>query len=227
MKSPWFPIGHAQVLDTTVSTLAGAGFNVARTRLAVSADNARFFGTLDLETAVATGVHLAVGIRNSIDRSLPIACAAGSRVFVCDNLAFSSEIVVARKHTRFGAARFNEAICRAVQGLGQYREVEADRIRRFQQKELSDDAADALLLRAFEQRIISALTLPRVIAEWRAPSFEEFQPRTLWSLFNAVTTVLADRQQVNPQQFAATTIKLHEFFGAERAAAEIASSMAV
>jgi hypothetical protein len=132
---------------------------------------------------------------------------------VCDNLAFSSEIVVARKHTRYGETRFHEAICQAVKSLGQYREVEAGRIRRFQNTDLTDDQSDSLMLRAFEKGVVSSLLLPRVIKEWRHPTFEEFEPRTVWSLFNAFTTVLGERQRTNPQQFASLTIRLQEMLG--------------
>lgn len=223
----WFPLSHGQVLTTTLDTLDRAGFEVTRTRLALSRDDSRFFATVDLQTPIASGVRLAIGIRNSIDKSLPIGFCAGHRTFVCDNLAFSSEIVVARKHTRFGAVRFSEAICRAVQTLNAYRETEAARIRRFQNTDLSSDAADALLLRAFERDIISAPLLPRVIREWRQPTFEEFAPRTLWSLLNSFTTVLTERQKSNPQQFAAITIQLHNFFQKETSTPETINAIAV
>ena len=153
---------------------------------------------------------MALGIRNSNDKSLPIAFCGGSRTITCDNLAFSSEVVIASKHTRFGEVRFNEAISRAVQLLHQFRETEAARIQRWQHRELSIDTADALLIRAYERQVITAPLLPCVIREWRQPSFEEFRPRTLWSLFNAFTTVLAARQRSNPQRFAARTIRLHD-----------------
>lgn len=210
----WFPISHGCVLDRTVETLTQAGFEVARSHLGLTRHGTRFFATLDLQTPVVPGVTLAVGIRNSIDRSLPISFCAGSRVLVCSNLAFRSEIVVSRKHTKNGQTRFNEAIARAVQTLHQYRDIEADRIRRFQLTELTPDAADAILLRVFERQIITAPLLPRVIHEWRQPSFEDFQPRTLWSLFNACTAILAERQQSNPQLFSWLTIRLHDLFDA-------------
>jgi len=74
--------------------LKEGGFRIDRERLALSRNDARFFGTLDLQSAVAPGVTLAVGVRNSLDKSLPIGFAAGARVMVCDNLAFRSEITV-------------------------------------------------------------------------------------------------------------------------------------
>jgi Domain of unknown function (DUF932) len=224
----WFPLPHVQVLDTARQPLDAAGFHVSRTRLALARNGARFFGTLDLQSPVAAGVTLAVGVRNSIDKSLPISFCAGARVFICDNLAFSSEIVIARKHTRFGQARFTEAICRAVQSLHQYREAEAARVRRWQHTKLSADAADALLLRAYERQVITTPLLPRVIQEWRQPSFEEFRPRTLWSLFNAFTTVLGERRRTNPQLFSALTIRLHQLLGGDRTTGEgLAPALAV
>lgn len=43
---------------------------------------------------------VSIGIRNSYDMSMSIGVALGFRVFVCDNLAFSGEIHVMRKHTK-------------------------------------------------------------------------------------------------------------------------------
>ncbi len=204
----WFPVGHNTVLDKVLSTLDGAGFVPQRSTLALSADNAKFFATVDLRLPVSPGVTLAVGVRNSIDRSLPISFCAGNRVFVCDNLAFRSEIVVSRKHTKNGKDRYIEAICKAVGALPEFANAESNRIRRFQQLELSDDMADAVLLRAYERGIVSHYYLPRVVSEWRKPTFEEFRPRTMWSLENAFTTVLGDLAKRNPQRFCAMTINL-------------------
>jgi hypothetical protein len=204
----WFPLSHGAVLRRVEDGLNQAGFNIRTVRMALSRGNARFFGTLDLESAVATGVTLAVGVRNSIDKSLPIAFCAGSRVFVCDNLAFRSEITVARKHTRFGEVRFGEALSRAVQSLHQFRETEEARVRQFQHTPLTDERAESIMLRAYDQDIVSHRMLPRVLAEWRTPTFEDFGERTLWSLFNAFTTVLGDVSRSNPQRFSALTIAL-------------------
>src|ERR1041384_4160845 len=49
----------------------------------------------------ATKADLAsvLGVRNSYDRSLAVGLTLGSRVFCCDNLAFSGEVTMHRKHT--------------------------------------------------------------------------------------------------------------------------------
>lgn len=41
-----------------------------------------------------------LGLKNSHDKSLPIGIAFGSRVFDCDNLAFSADHVIRRKTRR-------------------------------------------------------------------------------------------------------------------------------
>jgi hypothetical protein len=197
------------VLETVRGTLHEAGYEVKKECLALSKDGQRFFGTLDLSTSVASGVCLAVGVRNSTDKSFPLGFCAGERVFVCDNLAFHSELMVRRKHTLHGEARFSAAIADAVVGLGTFREEQEHRIKRLQHMELPPEVSDSLILRSFERGIINSHQLPKVIKEWREPSFEEFQDKTAWSLLNAYTTVLRDRATSHPTQFAAQTMRLH------------------
>lgn len=103
---------------------------IDRTILALSGDRARFFGTLTRRTPLSDGVNVAVGLRSSIDKSIALQWYCGSRVFVCDNLAFSAEAQITRKHTRFGIDRYQEAICKVVGELTDYREYEAYRMPR-------------------------------------------------------------------------------------------------
>jgi len=205
----WFPVRHGQVLDAVLNTLESSSFRVQKTQLSLSADNARFFGTLDLSTPLVEGTALAVGVRNSVDKTFPLGFCAGCRVFVCDNLAFHSELLVARKHTVNGSTRFQEAIAVAVKSLGQFREAEALRITNMRAFQLSDVQADSLMLRAYERALIPLRTLPQVVQAWRRPSHPEFEDRTLWSLMNAFTGAMKDRSVSNPERFALQTIRLN------------------
>src|ERR1700745_3184185 len=86
----WFPIKHSDVLDAVLETVDQTGFAVEKMRLGASPTGGQLFGALDLCCPSADGVSLAVGIRNSINQTLPLGFIAGTRVFVCDNLAFRS-----------------------------------------------------------------------------------------------------------------------------------------
>lgn len=213
----WFPVSHSRVLDTVKSTLTDAGFEIQKLALGLSRDGHRFFGTLDLTTPVHTGVALAVGVRNSTDQTFPLGFCAGNRVFCCDNLAFHSELMVRKKHTINGERRFSTAISAAVSGLAVFKDQEHDRIQRFLTTELTEEQADSYILRAYEKNVFSIRDLPRVIHEWRNPSFEEFRPRTVWSLFNAVTTVLTERSVSSPNQFTAQTMRLNALLSGAKA----------
>jgi hypothetical protein len=205
----WHPVSHVRVLDTVKETLRGAGYTVKSEKYGLARADARFFGVLDLETPLAQGVGLSVGVRNSVDKSFPLGFAAGSRVFVCDNLAFRSELLVRRKHTINGMKAFGTAIGSAVASLTSFKEAEEVRIRRMAEMELTPAQASHVILSAFRRGIISSLQLPKVCEEWEEPKHDEFRPRTAWSLFNAFTEVLKPRAISAPQQFVASTIRLN------------------
>lgn len=210
----WFPVSHGRVLTIVKQTLGEAGFNVTGERFGLSHEARRFFGVLDLEAKLADGVTLAVGVRNSVDKTFPIGFAAGNRVFCCDNLAFRSELMVRRKHTRNGEANFLTDIAAGVMKLTEFRTVEAARIELMQAAPITDELAESMMLRAFERGIIGPRELPRVIKEWREPTFEEFQPRTAWSLFNAATTVFGDGAAAQPQKHLVRTMRWNAMFQA-------------
>lgn len=204
----WYPIAHRNVLDAVETMLGESGFVIAKSRYALSRGDAQFFGTLDLTSEIAAGVSLSVGIRNSINQTLPLGFAAGSRTMVCDNLAFRRELLVSRKHTLNGGVRFREAIAHAVKELEVFQRVEGQRIEFMRGAECDDIRAESFMLRAYERRVVSHRLLPDVIRGWREPGHDEFQARTVWSLYNAFTGALTDRARTNPQQHSSLTMKL-------------------
>lgn len=206
----WYPLPHREVLTTTESMLMYSGFEVSNQRFMVGHEGLRFFGVLDIRSDVANGVSLAVGIRNSNDRTFPISFCVGNRVFCCSNLSFSSEIVISKKHTKNGRMRFNEGVGDAVNRLHQYRLVESERIERLQNKVLTYHEANSFILRAGEEGRIGWRDIPRVIEEWRQPSHQEFEPRTAYSMLNCVTEILKPRFERQPHRTAAQTIQLQQ-----------------
>ena len=206
----WHPVAHSTVLDTVTTTLTAAGYTIKSQALAVARDGHRFFGTLDLATPLTDGVALAVGIRNSTDKSFPLGFAGGSRVFVCSNLCFDAELLVKRKHTTRAVTRWNNEIAEAVQKLDTFKQHESVRIARLMRADLTDDQALALIVRAMEQHVIAPVTVPKVLTEWRTPSHDygTGERPSAWRLLNSFTTVLGKRAVSNPTEYAGQTIRL-------------------
>jgi hypothetical protein len=198
----WFPVRHLDVLEAVEETIDGANFQVKSCQLSVSKQNHRFFGILDLISDLAEGVSLSVGIRNSNDKTFPIGFCIGNRTFVCDNLSFSSEIIISKRHTRFGEDRFREGISSVVAKLQDYRQLEAKRIELLQEQPFTDERAESTVLRAWDKGIVGTRMLRPLLDEWREPSFEEFQSRTAWSMLSAYTHIAKDRQSRYPNKAA-------------------------
>ena len=98
----WQPIPHATLLAEVEGALGRNGLRVTGEEHAVAREGDRYFGLLQVANGKAPEDHAWVlGLRNSHDQSFPAGLVVGSRVLACDNLAFSGEIVLARKHTRW------------------------------------------------------------------------------------------------------------------------------
>ena len=93
----WHPVSHVKVLDTVKETLHGAGYVIKSEKYGLAGQ--RPLRRPRPRDPARPRAGLSVGVRNSVDKSFPLGFAAGSRVFVCDNLAFRSELLVRRKHT--------------------------------------------------------------------------------------------------------------------------------
>lgn len=196
----WFPVPHLDVCEAVEETIVAAGFTIKSCQFSVSQGNQRFFGVMDLISELVEGVSLSVGIRNSNDKSFPIGFCIGNRTFVCDNLAFSSEIVISRRHTRFGENRFREGIASVVAKLRDYQVLEAQRIERLQCQKISDSQAESVILRAWDSGIVGTRMLRPLIDQWRQPAFPDFEARNAWSLLSAYTYVAKNRQRRYPNK---------------------------
>ncbi len=209
----WHPVAHTRVLDTVTDRLADMNIPVRREQLGLTHDGARFFGTLDLDLDVYGGdVSLSVGIRNSIDKSISAGLAVGERVFVCDNLCFSGEIVAMRKHTRHILRDLDGKVTEALVQLDKFRELAGQRIERLHNLTLTDSQAHDLMVRAADRGCIAWSGIGRVLAEYREPQHDVFLPRNAWSLMNAFTEVAKVGFQKNPVRASVQTIQLTSLF---------------
>lgn len=208
-EGKWRPVPHGQVLRYAESALLAAGYEIRKMNLGLSRDNSKFFGVASLTTPIVPGVGLAVGLRSSTDKSIALQFCFGDRVLCCDNLAFQSTTVVTRKHTTFGIDRYQEAIGKAISELQDFRAMQSKRIEWMRETEMTDERAEASLLRAFEQGILGNRNLETAIKEWRQPSFQDFRERkNVWRCFNSITSALRPRIKSNPQAHASATIRL-------------------
>jgi hypothetical protein len=141
---------------------------------------------------------LVVGLRNSHDKRFPAGLVVGASVFVCDNLAFSGEIVVTRKHTKGIYEALPGMLLGAIAKLPLVFKAQDQKVLAYKSADLTTAQADHLILNLFREKVLSVTDIRRVLGEWEGEEKEgarhfrhaEFAPRNAWSLFNGVTEVL-------------------------------------
>ncbi len=208
----WFPLPHRHLVTEVEDQLKDAGFRILAQTHAVSHGGHRYFGLLEVsQTGISPNSDhgWVIGLRNSHDKTFPAGLVAGTRVFVCDNLAFSGLIQIRRKHTRFAVRDLRQLTARAVGQLGTHL-VDLDRrIDAYRNRRLTDSAAHDLVIKATDCRAITPTQIPEVLRNWRDPEYPDFHPRNAWSLFNAFTEVFKD---INPHTAITRGEALHGLF---------------
>ena len=201
---------HAFATDT-VDAIENAGFTVAQEDYAITKDEQRMFGLLNVSRPVAPsyGVPVApsygvpalhkpawnmlVALRGAHDQSISRGLAIGSRVMVCSNLCFHGDLGNwNRKQTTNIARRIPEMVADAVSGLGHAGDRLTVDFDAFNAKQITRDTGDKVLLDIYRSGGFSASQLGRAIADWDDCSVEEHTAngRSLWWLFNSATHAL-------------------------------------
>ena len=147
-----------------------------------------------------------VGLRNSHVQKYPAGLVVGSWVFVCDNLAFSGEVSVTRKHTTNIRRDLQGLVSKAVGFLSERWLDQETRINAYRDYNVTNVRAHDLIIKALDARVITTQQVVKVLQEWREPQHEEFQARNAWSFFNSFTEVL---KGTNPFILAPRTQTLH------------------
>lgn len=198
------PIPHHEIVTGLRFTLGFYGHEIVEEGHAVMPDGARYFGLMTLRSSWGELYTDVVGLRNSHDKAFPIGIAFGSRVFVCDNMAFMGDRVIRRKHTAKSRGDLPGLLSEIVQSLQLVRVAQNQRLLAYQGCELSAEQADHAILEIYRHNVINIQRVPDLIAEWEAPRFDWGKP-TAWRLFNAATLILADKVMERPR----LTAELH------------------
>jgi len=186
----WSPIPHILLIEEVERALKANGLKIASQAHSLTHDQSRYFGLMEVQNGEAHEDYAYVlGLRNSHDKRFPAGLVAGATVFVCDNLSFSGEIKIARKHTRFILRDIPSLTQDAIGRLMQRWHHQDERIVAYKGKNVTDRVAHDLIIRSTDVGAATPRQIPSILKEWRDPKYQEFQTRNVWSLFNAFTEV--------------------------------------
>jgi hypothetical protein len=188
-------VPHAEVVTEILADLGRRNLTVTKESYSLSPDCNRLFGVLDTrDTLIPDGMGIAIGIRNSHDRTLALGVCAGTRVFVCDNLAFSGEVVRYRKHTRRISAP--DVIRGAIDQILDSARREARWLEQLQGRQLSNVRSKVILMDLLRAGACTSQQLQQVVRAYfdTPPDLERLvAPHSAWDLFNCVTRTYRDQ----------------------------------
>lgn len=193
------PIPHAQAVELVCDSLRNSGYTICDEAHGLARGGDRYFGLFEVRGAGVLGDdhNLVVGLRNAHDHAFRWSVAMGSRVFVCDNLAFSGEVEIGRKHTARIEADMPKLAMAAIGQLADIRRMQERRFAEYKRREIANATANDLLVRTIEAGVLPVTKLKTALAEWKAPRHEEFRAAgpTLWRLYNAITEAIKGRAE--------------------------------
>lgn len=190
------PIAHHEIVELMRYTLGFYQHEIAEEHHAITPDGSRYFGVMCLRSPYGDYTDM-LGLRNSHNKSLPIGIAFGSRVFVCDNLAFSADHVIRRKHTVRAKRELPALLAEIIQPLGDQRLSQNQRLLAYRETSLTDEATDHAIMSMYRQDIIGVQAIGHVLKAYDEPP-HDWGDKTAWRLFNAATFALAGKVAEKP-----------------------------
>jgi hypothetical protein len=190
------PVPHHEIVELMRYTLGFYEHEIVEEAHSVTPDGARYFGVLSLRSPYGDYTDM-LGLRNSHDKSLPIGIAFGSRVFVCDNLAFSADHVIRRKHTVRAKRELPGLLAEIIQPLKDQRLMQNHKMVLYKNCPLADEMADHAIMDLYRRDIIGVQGIGHVLKAYEEPP-HPWGDRSAWRLFNAATFALAGKVAEKP-----------------------------
>ncbi len=186
----YHPVPYGRFVEEVELHVPRFGLTVRSSQYALAREGSQMFGVLTCTNGHDAGDYaLAIGFRNSYDRSLSVGLVAGTRVFCCDNLAFSGEVQMHRKHTANVFRDLPDLIYRMLSQVAVLKARTDEEIAAMRVLTVSEERAHHLMVEAVRKNVLPASRLPKLIEAWEQPRHAEFKPRTAWSLLNAFSEV--------------------------------------
>ena len=181
-------------------------FTMDRSQFGLARDGQQMFGVHTFKNG-DENLGLSIGFRNSYDKSMSVGIAIGASVFVCDNLAFTGEVTILRKHTLNVWQDLEEMMVTSIyRSRNNFNRIVED-AEEMKYAYLSNDNAFRLLGFLYGKGVLMPRQLPVVKREWINPSSKEFSNNSLWSFYNCCTEALKSSP---PSRIMEKHIKLHE-----------------
>ena len=181
------PIPHHTLVELTREALDRTGLEIVEEEHALARGGDRYFGGFSLRGDDIQGDDrkIVLGLRNAHDRSFAASIAIGNQMMVCENLCFSSDVKLARRHTVHILKDLPRVLSSAVSRVTSHWVDMGKRMDAYKNTEV--ESASDLLVELVDAKALPARDIYKTVQEFRDPRHDEFKGGSLWTLYNSVT----------------------------------------
>ena len=183
------PIPHALLVDEAHEALDRAGLEVLEEEHALGRGGLRYFGGFAIKGTdmEASDRRLVVGLRNAHDKSFAASVCIGNQMMVCENLCFSSDVKLARRHTTNILRDLPMVLSNAISRVVSHWADMGKRIESYKNTEVQRDRCADMVIDLVDAKAFPARDVYKAVQEFRNPRHDEFKGGSLWTLYNGIT----------------------------------------
>lgn len=191
--STYHPLPYTQgiemVMQAAEPILTPQGFKYQSSRFEMAREGRVMAGDIMYSHAMG-GLYAAVHLVNSYDKTIAFQVTAALVVQVCLNgmhMPHGAQVFCVRKHTPMIREDAPHLIEQAITQVPDVFESGVLARRRFKETPISTGEAYQLIFEGLDKNIISPSMILPIRADYLYPQQEEFEPGSMWGLYNAFT----------------------------------------
>ena len=207
------PVSHSSIINAAYEQLDRHNLVATNEFFNSSSDGRKVIGGLDIIHPDAPHLGMRLAFRNSYDKSMSVAFAAGAVAWICSNGMITGEIQYMRKHTGTVVNELNGKIITTINQLDEHFQKILNHSKQLHQIDLTKQQYAELVGRLY---IIDKIVIPTQLSiiskEIEQPTFKDFEDLNAWSLYNHVTYSLKNS---HPSTYLDQHTEFHNFMEKE------------
>ncbi len=182
------PVGYADALAILEDTVkAVLGLELLSETYGLNQKGNQLFAHFIFDADDTDG-GLAVGLRQSLNKTLALGTVVGKGVFVCDNLLLCGELKVVRKNTTNVYRDYRTQLSAQLEDAMQHYKALNHELDAWKTTHISEREGYQLLGVAMgKARVLSAQQGSIALKDWETPRHSEFSERNAYNLYQCVT----------------------------------------
>jgi len=205
------PISHGQLIDLTLNSIVGAGFNLDQETYSSTTDGQVANGKFTISNVADKEMQLQIGWQNSYNKTLSLKFAIGARIFICSNGCVRGDMGSFRKKHVGTVQEFTPtAITDYIKQAGDVFQKMQNERESMKQREITMRTKAELIGRMMiEEQFIASTQLNIIAKELQSPTHDYGAPGSMWELYQFTTQTM---RETHPRFWINDHMSAHSFF---------------